>query len=108
MIIVFAYFPSPVDALAIAGFAMVTWGYGFVAAFCLGVVMAPLGDGIVLPACTQMKSLGLESKMPMLQFTAAPVEVITCLFLFGVLQVCYVLACLWIQFPTSSFFSLKL
>lgn len=77
--------PIAADALTITVFAMYWNSWSFVPAAMMAFVITPLGDGLVLPALGGFKSLNL-SEVPKIMFTAAPLEVVFCLFCFGLLQ----------------------
>jgi hypothetical protein len=61
-------------------------GWSFAAFAMIGIVMTPLGDGLVIPGLSAFKPLNL-GPMPQTMFTAAPLEVVVCLFAFGIVQV---------------------
>ncbi len=61
-------------------------GWSFVSFAMIGIVMTPLGDGLVIPGLSAFKPLNL-GPMPQTMFTAAPLEVVVCLFAFGIVQV---------------------
>jgi hypothetical protein len=75
--------PVMADAATIAVCAVSFMDFSLVEAGALAFIMAPLGDGLVIPAMLQLKDKKL-GPMPRLLFTAAPIEAVTGLFVFGV------------------------
>jgi hypothetical protein len=77
--------PVLCESLAIAGFAMSTLNYAFTPAFMLGLTLAPVGSGHVLPTLQALKGRKL-GPMPRNMFVAVPLEVVTTLCTFGIMQ----------------------
>ena len=73
------------EAFAISIFSMYYLNLQFIESISLGLVMSPIGDGLVLPKLQEYKPLNL-GQLPRVMFTSAPLEVITVLFLFGICQ----------------------
>jgi Kef-type K+ transport system membrane component KefB len=75
--------PVIADAMGVAIVAMHIFGYDFTTAAALGFIVAPLGDGLVIPKMQEYKFTNSNVDMPQRVFTAAPIEASTALFMFG-------------------------
>ncbi len=75
--------PCIADAMGVAIMAMTIFSYDFTTAAALGFVIAPLGDGLVIPKMQEYKVQYEKLDAPRRVFNAAPLEASTALFLFG-------------------------
>jgi Kef-type K+ transport system membrane component KefB len=75
--------PVIADAMGVAVMAMFIFSYNFTTAAALGFVVAPLGDGVVIPKMQEFKSTHKKHDVPRRMFIAAPLEASTGLFMFG-------------------------
>lgn len=76
--------PYLADVAAVAAVARLT-GYAFSTrqALVMGLIMACLGDGLVLPKVMEFKKVYPRAQMPGLMFVAAPIEATVALTLIG-------------------------
>lgn len=77
--------PVLTEVFAITGFSIVYLNLNFMPSLMLGFIMCCIGDGLVLPKLQEYRPLNLGN-LPRIMFTAAPLEVVTVLFGFGLAQ----------------------
>jgi hypothetical protein len=77
--------PVLAEAGAVCGLAMSSFNWPVLPSLMLGVMMAPVGSGHMLPTLTALKEKKL-GPMPRNMFCSIPLEAVTALCTFGILQ----------------------
>ncbi|CAE8636437.1 unnamed protein product [Polarella glacialis] len=91
---VLAWFPCAMELLAIAAFSSAAMDYTFIEGLNLGIVLAAIGDGLVIPKMKEFSAHFPEHPMPHLMFRWAPLEACFALTFFGVLKGASAPACM--------------